>query len=385
MIPYGRQNIEDDDIEAVVEVLRGDFITQGPTVERFEAALGDACGAHAVIVGNSATSMLHAAYLALDIGPGDLVWTTPITFVATANAAIMCGAEVGFVDVEPDTGCMSVDDLTARLAAADAVGRLPKLVVPVHFAGRVCDMAAIGALAQKYGFHVVEDAAHAIGADDDVGPVGACRHSDISVFSFHPVKIITTGEGGAASTQDPKLAARLKRLVSHGVTRDAALMQGESEGPWYYQQIELGFNYRMTDIQAALGLAQLKRMPAFIKRRRALAVRYQTLLGDLPLQCPVISDPDRSAWHLYVIHLSNDAPPRRQVFEALRARGIGVQVHYIPVHQQPFYQNLGFKIGDYPNAESFYAAAISLPMFPTLSDDDQMQVVDIVRDILTAG
>ena len=385
MIPYGRQNIEDEDIEAVVEVLRSDFITQGPTVERFEAALADACGAHAVIVGNSATSMLHAAYLALGIGPGDLVWTTPITFVATANAAIMCGAEVGFVDVEPDTGCMSVDDLAARLVDAETSGRLPKLVVPVHFAGRVCDMAAIAALAEKYRFHVVEDAAHAIGASDDMGPVGACRYSDICVFSFHPVKIITTGEGGAASTQDPVLAARLKRLVSHGMTRDETLMQGESEGPWYYQQIELGYNYRMTDIQAALGLAQLTRMSDFIQRRRALAARYDALLDGLPLHCPVISDPDNSAWHLYVIRLAKNATPRRQVFEALRARGIGVQVHYIPVHQQPYYQNLGFKTGDYPNAEAFYAVAISLPMFPTLSDQDQMQVVDILRDILTAG
>tara|TARA_R110001606_G_scaffold399308_1_gene584601 strand:- start:7878 stop:9035 length:1158 start_codon:yes stop_codon:yes gene_type:complete len=385
MIPYGRQNIENEDIEAVVEVLRSDFITQGPTVERFEAALAEMCGAHAVIVGNSATSMLHAAYLALGVRPGDLVWTTPITFVATANAAIMCGADVGFVDVEPDTGCMSVKDLAARLADAEVSGRLPKLVVPVHFAGRVCDMAAIAALAEKYRFHVVEDAAHAIGAGDDVGPVGACRYSDICVFSFHPVKIITTGEGGAASTQDPELAARLKRLVSHGVTRDETLMQGESEGPWYYQQIELGYNYRMTDIQAALGLAQLTRMPDFIRRRRALAARYDTLLKDLPLHCPVISDPDNSAWHLYVIRLTQNAAPRRRVFEALRARGIGVQVHYIPVHQQPYYQNLGFKTGDYPNAEAFYAVAISLPMFPTLSEQDQMQVVDILRDILTAG
>lgn len=381
MIPYGRQDIQEEDIAAVVDVLRSDWLTQGPTVERFEAAVAAHCGAaHAVAV-NSATSALHLACLALGLKPGDSLWTSTNTFVASANCARFCGAEVDFVDIDPRTYNMSPEALAEKLDQAARSGRLPKIVVPVHFAGQSCDMVAIRALAERYGFRIIEDASHAIGGRYRGEAIGCGRHSDITVFSFHPVKIITTGEGGMALTNDPRLAALMRSLRSHGITREEAEMRGGSDGPWYYQQLTLGYNYRMTDLQAALGLSQLKRLDAYVARRRALAARYDRLLADLPLMTPY-RDPDaESAMHLYVVVL-HEAQRRREVFTRLRAVGIGVNVHYIPVHTQPYYRDLGFAPGYCPTAEAYYAAAMSLPMYAGLSEADQDSVVDSLREAL---
>lgn len=385
MIPYGRQEVIQDDIDAVVDVLKSNFLTQGPEVERFERAFADEVKAQHAVASNSATSSLHLAYLALSVGPGDMVWTPPITFVATANAARMCGADVDFVDVDPETQCMSAEALRKKLETAKSSGVLPKLVVPVHFTGRSCDMAAIAELGHEYGFRIVEDAAHAIGGAYQSKPVGACEYSDIAVFSLHPVKIITTGEGGMATTNDADLAMKMATLRTHGVTRDPALITGSPPGDWYYEQHELGFNYRMTDMQAALGSSQIKRLSDYIQRRRAIAARYDKMLAGLPLSRPPVETNDLSAWHLYVIRLSDDAPPRAEVFAELRKRGIGVQVHYIPVHTQPYFAGLGLDSDDVPVSEDYYERAISLPMFPTLTDADQDIVVQILSDILTAG
>lgn len=381
MIPYGRQDIQEEDIAAVVDVLRSDWLTQGPTVERFEAAVAAHCGAaHAVAV-NSATSALHLACLALGLKPGDSLWTSTNTFVASANCARFCGAEVDFVDIDPRTYNMSPEALAEKLDQAARSGRLPKIVVPVHFAGQSCDMVAIRALAERYGFRIIEDASHAIGGRYRGEAIGCGRHSDITVFSFHPVKIITTGEGGMALTNDPRLAALMRSLRSHGITREEGEMRGGSDGPWYYQQLTLGYNYRMTDLQAALGLSQLKRLDAYVARRRALAARYDRLLADLPLMTPY-RDPDaESAMHLYVVVL-HEAQRRREVFTRLRAVGIGVNVHYIPVHTQPYYRDLGFAPGYCPTAEAYYAAAMSLPMYAGLSEADQDSVVDSLREAL---
>lgn len=381
MIPYGRQDIQPLDIDAVVEVLRSDWLTQGPTVPRFEAAVAEYCGVDHAVAVNSATSALHLACLALGLGPGDTLWTSPNTFVASANCARYCGAEVDFVDIDLATGNMSVAALAAKLEVAKRQGRLPKIVVPVHFAGLSCDMAAIAELSVRYGFKIIEDASHAIGARYRGAPVGNCEYSDITVFSLHPVKIITTGEGGLALTRDAALAAKMRRLRCHGITREPSEMPAEPTGPWEYAQIELGYNYRLTDIQAALGLSQLARLDAYVARRRALADRYDRLLSSLPLQLPGRSAEAESAWHLYVVRLS-DPSRRRAVFEALRAAGIGVQVHYIPVHTQPYYRALGFQWGDYPQAERHYRAAMSLPMYPTLTDAQQDKVVAMLREAL---
>lgn len=384
MIPYGRQEVTQDDIDAVVDVMKSDFLTQGPEVERFERAFADEVQAQYAVASNSATSSLHLAYLALGIGPGDIVWTPPISFVSTANAARMCGADVDFVDVDPDTQCMSADALRDKLIVAKSAGTLPKLVVPVHFTGRSCDMAAISELGGEYNFRIVEDAAHAIGAAYQSKPVGACEYSDIAVFSLHPVKIITTGEGGMATTNDADLASRMATLRTHGVTRDPDVVTGPIPGDWYYEQHELGFNYRMTDMQAALGTSQIKRLGDYIQGRRAIAARYDKLLAELPLFRPPVETNDLSAWHLYVIRLTDDAIPRAQVFAELRKRGIGVQVHYIPVHTQPYYAELGFTSGDMPISEDYYERAISLPMFPTLTKTDQDTVVETLSDILAS-
>lgn len=381
MIPYGRQDISDADIEAVTRVLASDWLTQGPAVPAFEQAVAEYCGvAHAVAV-NSATSALHLACLALGLGPGDRLWTTPNTFVASANCGRYCGAEVDFVDIDPLTCNLSVDALETKLAAAARTGRLPKVVVPVDFAGQPCDLHGIRALAERYGFAVLEDASHAIGGRYRGRPIGACVYAGITVFSFHPVKIITTGEGGMALTNDPHLAAVLRRLRSHGITREAAEMSDPVDGPWTYQQIALGYNYRMTDIQAALGLSQMRRLDPFVARRRQLADRYDRLLAGLPLRTQGrIPDAD-SACHLYVVVL-DDPGRRRPVFEALRAAGIGVNVHYIPVHTQPYYRALGFRPGDFPAAEAYYAGAISLPLFASLTDAQQDEVVSHLREAL---
>ena len=381
MIPYGRQSLDAADIDAVLEVLHSDWLTQGPMLERFEAAVAERCQAlHAVAVCN-ATAALHIACLAAGLGPGDRLWTSPNTFLASANCARYCGASVDFVDIDAHTWNLDASLLAAKLAQAEADGTLPKVVVAVAFAGQSCDMQAIAALAERYGFILIEDAAHALGADYAGRPVGSGAFAAMTVFSFHPVKIITTGEGGMVLTNDAQLAAKLQRLRSHGMTRDPAQMDEASHGPWYYQQVELGFNYRMTDIQAALGLSQLGKLDAFIARRRYLAERYAQLLADLPLTLPTAQAEAQSAWHLYVVRLQTErlTVSHRQVFEGLRAGGIGVNLHYIPVHLQPYYREQGFAAGDFPEAEHYYTQAISLPMFPALTDDQQDQVVEQLR------
>lgn len=381
MIPYGRQDISQDDIDAVVAVLRSEFITQGPAVELFERTVAAYCGVpHAVAV-NSATSALHVACIALGLGPGDRLWTSPNTFLASANAGAYCGAEVDFVDIDPRTYNMSVEALRAKLERAAREGRLPRVVVPVHFAGQSCEMAPIGELARRYGFRVIEDASHAIGAAYRGAPVGRCDFADIAVFSFHPVKIVTSGEGGVATTRDPELAGRMRLVRSHGMTRDPAQMTRAPEGPWDYEQIALGYNYRITDIQAALGASQMKRISDFVARRREIAERYDREFEGLPLVRPWQHPDTASSWHLYVVLV--DPERRRRAFEGLRAAGIGVNVHYIPVHTQPFYrERFGFAAGDFANAEAYYARAISLPMYAALTDAQQSQVVDAVRRVL---
>ena len=386
MIPYGRQDIRQEDIDAVVEILRSDFLTQGPTVPAFEEAVVGRVGASHGVATNSATSALHLACLALGAGPGDVVWTTPTTFVASANCARYCGAEVDFVDIDLQTWNMSVAALREKLEQAERDGRLPKIVIPVHLCGQPCEMEPIGELAQQYGFKVIEDASHAIGARYQGEPVGNCRYSDIAVFSFHPVKIITTGEGGLATTRDPEAAKRMRLLRSHGVTRDPEQMVGESLGPWYYEQVALGFNYRMTDMQAALGLSQLQRLDEVVTRRHELARAYDEALAGLPLQLPFNHPDTYSALHLYPVRLRLDRIRRthREVFEELRSGGVGVNLHYIPVHTQPYYRDLGFSVGQFPEAERYHAEAISLPMFPTLSNEQQEEVVRVLREALEA-
>lgn len=374
MIPYGRQNISQADINAVIDVLKSDFLTQGPAVPRFEEALAQTTGGkHAVAVAN-ATAALHISCLALDLGPDDFLWTSPITFVASANCGRYCGATVDFVDIDPDTFNICPDALEEKLKLAETAGTLPKIVVAVHMCGQSPNMRRINALAAIYEFKVIEDASHAIGATYLGAPVGSCTYSDITVFSFHPVKIITTGEGGAILTNDPVIAARLERLRSHGITRDPSLMIGESEGPWYYQQLELGYNYRITDIQAALGLSQLDRLVDFVECRHAIADRYDALLKELPVDLPGRFTEANSSWHLYVLRLQR-AADHLSVFKSLRSDGIGVNLHYIPAHLQPYYQQLGFRLGEYPVSEDYYSRAISLPIYPDLDEESQLQVV----------
>lgn len=380
-IPYGRQDISQEDIDAVVAVLRSDWLTQGPAVENFENDVARYCDVpHAVAV-NSATSALHMACLALGLGPGDRLWTSTNTFVASANCGLYCGAEVDFVDVDPRTYNLCPQALELKLARAEHEGNLPKIVVPVHFAGQPCELEAIHALAGRYGFRIIEDASHAVGARYRNSRIGDCRYSDMTVFSFHPVKILTTGEGGLLSTRDPAIHERLKLLRSHGITRDASVMTEAAHGPWYYQQQGLGYNYRITDIQCALGSSQLRRLDPMLARRRALAARYDAMLDGLPLRRPWQSPDSVSSWHLYVIRLA-DGLDRREIFEGLRTAGIGVNVHYIPVHSQPYYRARGFKEGDYPEAEAYYAQAVSLPMFSALSDADQDYVVNSLGRLL---
>jgi len=382
MIPYGRQDISEADIQAVVDVLRSDFLTQGPAVPAFENCLAAYCGASHAVAVNSATSALHIACLALDVGPGDIVWTSPITFVASANCALYCGASIDFVDIDPRTYNMSVEQLEAKLAHVAQHGKLPKVVIPVHLCGQPCDIVAIHALAQQYGFKVIEDASHAIGGKYRDELIGNCRYSDITVFSFHPVKIITTAEGGMAMTNDAQLAKRMQLLRSHGITRDVNEMTHAPDGPWYYQQIDLGYNYRMTDLQAALGLSQMQRLDEFVSKRHAIANRYDQLLAGLPVTAPWQHPDGYSGLHLYVIRLKRDkiGKTHRQVFERLRAANIGVNLHYIPVHCQPYYESLGFKAGYCPEAEQYYAEAISLPMYPGLTEAQQDRVVEALRD-----
>lgn len=384
-IPYGRQDISEEDIAAVQAVLRSDWLTQGPAVERFEEVVQNYCGAGHAVAMNSATSALHAACRALGLGPGDMMWTSPNTFVASANAALYCGAGIDFVDIDERSYNMSVTALAEKLnSVCKKRGLLPKIVMPVHFAGQSCDMREIGRLADEFGFSVIEDASHAIGGRYLDRPVGDCRYSSIAVFSFHPVKIVTTGEGGMAVTNNAELAARMRLLRSHGVTRDPGLMKGPSQGPWYYEQIELGYNYRMTDIQAALGASQMRRISDFVRRRHAIAARYDKELAGLPVVLPWRNPDALSAYHLYPIRIdsSRTSRSREQVFTRMRNAGIGVNVHYIPVHTQPYYLTLGFKDKNFPVAERYYRSAMSLPLYPALDVAKQDIVVDELRKAL---
>jgi UDP-4-amino-4,6-dideoxy-N-acetyl-beta-L-altrosamine transaminase len=377
MIPYGRQNVTQADIDAVVAVLGSDFLTQGPAVPRFEKAVAERVGAlHAVAV-NAATSALHLACMALELGPADILWTVPNTFVASANCGRYCGADVDFVDIDPITWNMSIASLRAKLLSARSQGKLPKIVVPVLFAGQPTEQEEIWRLAKEFGFRVLEDASHAIGASRRGVPVGSCRWSDITVFSFHPVKIITTSEGGMALTNDPELARRMELLRSHGITRDTRRFRTREPAAWHYEQHALGFNYRMTDIQAALGASQLGRLEEYVERRNALARVYDVAFQGLPLQLPGVQSGNRSAFHLYVIRLKLDSIKRthRQVFDLMRSRGIGVNLHYSPVHLQPYYRDLGFAPGQQPEAEAYGHSAITLPLYPTLSEFEQREVV----------
>ncbi len=383
MIPYGKQSISQADIDAVVDTLKSDWLTQGPRIAQFEQALCTYTGSQHAIAVNSATSALHIACLALGLGKGDILWTSPNTFVASANCALYCGAEIDFVDIDAATYNMSTSALQHKLQQADKIGKLPKIVVPVHFAGQSCDMQAIHQLSQQYGFHIIEDASHAIGAKHQNQPVGNCRYSDITVFSFHPVKIITTGEGGAATTNQIELAEKMRRLRTHGITRDPELFSQPADGAWSYQQIELGFNYRITDIQCALGLSQMRRLDDFIQQRQLRTARYDTLLKDIAVTLPTRSDFADSSWHLYVVKLTQcDAKARRRVFDLMRDAGIGVNIHYIPVHTQPWYRAMGFQDEDFPEAINYSQCCLSLPMFPDINDDQQQYIADSLRSAL---
>lgn len=383
-IPYSRQTISENDIQAVVDVLRSDWLTQGPAVERFEKAVSDYCGARYAVAVNSATSALHLACLAVGLGPDDTLWTSPNTFVASANCGRFCGAQVDFVDINPRTYNLSVRGLEQKLISAEKRKKLPKVVIPVHFAGQSCEMIRISELARQYNFSVIEDASHAIGGQYRGKKIGNCAFSDMTVFSFHPVKIITTGEGGMVLTNNEKYYQQLIRLRTHGITRDVNLMDTPDNGGWYYQQVDLGFNYRITDIQAALGINQLERIDEFVKHRRKLAQRYTEAFIELPLILPQERPGAYSAFHLYVVRLqlSKLKRSRREIFDLLREKGIGVNVHYIPVHMQPYYRGLGFSPGDFPEAENYYNESLTLPLYPSLSLQEQDYVIDSVREVL---
>jgi len=385
MIPYGKQEIIQQDIDAVVDVLQSDFLTQGPQVPLFEKAIKDAVNADYAFAVNSATSALHIACLALGVGKGDVVWTTPITFVASANCALYCGADIDFVDIDPQTYNLSSELLEQKLKHAKQNSLpLPKVVIPVHLCGQPCEMEQIHQLSKEYGFRIIEDASHAIGGKYQGNPIGNCEYSDITVFSFHPVKIVTTAEGGAATTNNPEIASKLELLRSHGITRDVTLMKNESHGGWYYEQIDLGFNYRMTEMQAALGVSQMSRLHDFVAQRNNLAARYDELLKGLPLKTPFQITDSYSGRHLYVIRLDLSAISlsHKEVFHLLREKGIGVNLHYIPVHLQPYYKALCFNAGDFPEAEKYYKEAISIPLFHTMSESEQLQVIKIIKEAL---
>ena len=382
-IPYGRQTITDSDIQAVVEVLKSPFLTQGPAVPAFEVAVAKKVGASYGVAVNSATSALHVACLALGLGPGDHLWTSPITFVASANCGLYCGASVDFVDIDPSTGLMDIEALSSKLKQAEIQGTLPKVLVPVHLAGTSCNMQAIASLADRYGFAVLEDASHAIGGSYQDHFVGSCIYSSICIFSFHPVKIITTGEGGMATTNDPVLAQRLADLRSHGIIKDQGRFDFPAAGPWSYEQQYLGFNYRMNDLQAALGLSQLERLDLIVNERNQLFERYTEILDELPVSLLGIPNDVRSSIHLAVISLKNaSAAEHRRVFASLRESNIGVQVHYSPVHLQPYYRKLGFEVGNYPQAEKYAKTSMSLPLYPGLQESDQKRIKQSLNQAL---
>ncbi|MDC3364662.1 UDP-4-amino-4,6-dideoxy-N-acetyl-beta-L-altrosamine transaminase [Pseudomonadales bacterium] len=384
MIPYGKQEINQTDIDSIVSVLKSDFLTQGPQTPAFEKCVSDYCGASSAVAVNSATSALHIACLALGLGKGDWMWTSPNTFVASANCGLYCGANVDFVDIDPKTYNLCAEELEKKLIQARKDNNLPKLVIPVHFAGQSCNMKKISSLSKEYGFSVIEDASHAIGGRYRGKSIGCCQYSDITVFSFHPVKIITTAEGGLATTNDPSLAVKMKSLRNHGITRDVSLMVSASEGDWYYEQLALGFNYRMTELQGALGLSQMKRLDEFVARRHECQEYYDELLCDVSVVTPFQSPDSYSSLHLYPILLDQGQvnKSREQVFKELRASGIGVNVHYIPVHMQPYYKDRGFKKGDFPKSENYYKSVISIPLFQSLTKQMQDEVVETLGRIL---
>jgi len=384
MIPYGKQDINQQDIDAIIAVLKSDYLTQGPQVPLFEEAVAHYCAVKYAVAVNSATSALHIACLALGLGKDDWLWTSPNTFVASANCGLYCDAKVSFIDIDPQTYNISIDALEAKLIRAKKENKLPKIIIPVHFSGQPCHMKKIHALSQSYGFKIIEDAAHAIGGKYLNRPIGCCEYSDITIFSFHPVKIITTAEGGMAVTNNVKLKKKLGLLRSHGITRDASLMTKEIEGPWYYQQIDLGHNYRMTDLQGALGVSQMQRLEQFVQRRHELSTRYTQKLQGLALTLPFQHADGYSGMHLYVIRLKLEliTLTHRQVFDALRQRNIIVNLHYIPVHLQPYYQKMGFQEGDFPESEAYYRQAISIPLFPTMTCQQQDEVINALHEIL---
>jgi UDP-4-amino-4,6-dideoxy-N-acetyl-beta-L-altrosamine transaminase len=384
MIPYGRQDISEEDVIAVVEALRSDFLTQGPKVPLFEKVVADYCGTKYGVAVNSATSALHIACLALELGEGDWLWTSPNSFVASSNCGLYCGAKVDFVDIDPQTYNLSAKELEKKLIIANKENKLPKVLVTVHFAGQSCDMKTIYELSRKYGFSIIEDASHSIGGKYLDKPIGGCQYSSITVFSFHPVKIITTAEGGLATTNSKKLAEKMDLFRSHGVTRDRSLMSDKNDGPWYYQQINLGFNYRMTELQAALGISQMKKLDEFVSKRHVLQEKYDTLIDSLPVIKPHQHEDSYSALHLYPvqIELNKVNKNRRQIFNELRENGIGVNVHYIPIHTQPYYQQLGFKEGDFPNSEHYYSRAISIPLFHAMTLNQQDEVYNALKRVL---
>ena len=385
MIPYGRQSVSQEDIDQVVQVLRSDYLTQGPVVPQFESAVATYCGAVHAVATNSATAALHVACLALGVGPGDQVWTSPTTFVASANCAVYCGAEVDFVDIDPQTYNMSVARLTEKLVQARDNGTLPKVLIPVHLCGQSCDMQGIHALSREFGFRVLEDASHAIGGRYSDQPVGSCRYSDITVFSFHPVKIITTGEGGMALTNDPLLAKLMRQYRSHGITSDRDEMESRAADEiWNYQQVRLGYNYRMTDIHAALGLSQMGRLDEFVLARHQIAATYDRELADLPITTPLQLESTSSSYHIYPIRISRElcGNGQREVFQALHAAGVLVNLHYIPVYRQPFFERMGFSAGYCPEAERYHRETLSLPMYPALSAAQQQKVIAALKEAL---
>lgn len=383
-IPYGRQSISESDIAAVSDVLRSDFLTQGPIVPKFEDALSERCGARFAVAMNSATSALHLGCKALGVGPGDTVWTSPISFVASANCAKYCGAEIDFVDIDPETFNMDPQALETKLLAAQQDGKLPKVVIPVHLSGQSCDMATIHLLSQRFGFSIIEDASHAIGSTYHGNPTGNCEFSDITVFSFHPVKIITTGEGGMALTNNPELARSMSLLRSHGITRDPDEMERTLDGSWYYEQIELGFNFRMTDIAAGLGISQLQRIDEFVSRRNDIAKAYDLMFANTAVRAPRRSPETYSAFHLYIVRVNFSAygTTQKQVFEDLHANQIQANLHYIPIYRQPYYQQFGYSRESFPESEKYYSEAISLPMYPDLSAADQEFVAETLLSAL---
>ena len=384
MIFYGRQSINEDDITAVVKVLQSDFLTQGPAIEKFEQYVANYCGAKYAVAVTNATSALHIACVAAGLKKGDILWTSPITFVASANCGRYCGADVDFVDIDAKTYNMSVDMLGKKLALAAENNKLPKVIIPVHFAGQSCDMAEIYELVKKYDVAIIEDASHAVGAEYLSHKVGSCRYSDMTVFSFHPVKITTTGEGGMVLTNDEALYEKLNLLRSHGITRNPTDMTRKTDGDWYYQQIMLGYNYRMTDIQAALGYSQMQRVDEFVTRRRYLAKRYNELLKDLPLILPYQAPDTNSSWHLYVVRIdfSRIKISKQELFKRMQSKGVTLNLHYIPVHTQPYYENLGFRFGDFPVSEKYYEEAVTLPLYYELSDEKQEYIAEGLQDIL---